>query len=190
MADSTNPLPRAEDERSRRPRLGLLLLLLTALIVVVLAIALLGGGDDPEPTGATGSVDTSQAATDPPGSGELMAADASLLPRTPAELAGLVGERVEGTGVTVVGVGGSGFFVGGENGTDEQIYVEYGAKTGEDEPSQDYEPQEGDIIDLSGELRPAPENPADARELEADDAVAVATRGVFVNATTVEPSEN
>lgn len=77
----------------------------------------------------------------------------------------------------------SGFFVGSSK-TDE-VYVEYGGKTGENEASG-FRPKVGDKVDLSGPVRPAPQDPATALKLNSEQAGQVTARGGFINADTVK----
>ncbi len=177
------------------------LLLLAAL--VALAITLLGGGDDDDgktktastPTTATSTPTTATstpsastpAAATPPATGDggtLVAAGTSLLPVPADGFKALAGEDATGSRNKVLSVVDSGFFVG--TSEQDRVFVEYGSAVGADEDKQTYKAKVGDIVDLTGPVRPAPEDPATTFKLESADAAALTKQGAYVNATTVK----
>lgn len=164
------------------PRWLLPLLALLALLVL-LVLLLRGCGDDEETTSST----TPPAATQPAGgpgggAGDLTAEGSSLLGQD--DLSGRVGQTATGTGVKVVKVvGQQGFWVG--RSETDRVYVEYGAKAGTAEAGAEFKPKVGDTVDLTGEVRPAPEQPGRTLKVEADDEALITQQGAFLNADTV-----
>jgi hypothetical protein len=121
--------------------------------------------------------------------GRLVAGGQDLLPATQAPFGGdLVGQRAQGTGVRVQEVvQDEGFFVG--TSEQDRVYVEFGGEVGQAEQGAQVtnELQVGDVVDLEGEVRPAPEQPGQTLNLDQADADRVREQGVFVNATEVTP---
>jgi hypothetical protein len=78
-----------------------------------------------------------------------------------------------------------GFWVGSSE--QDRVYVEWGGTVGSNEA--DFTPTVGDTVDLTGPVRPAPENPETALKLNAADAELVRTNGGFVNADEVAPAQ-
>lgn len=138
----------ADDGGRPRKRRGWLwgLLALLALLAVLL-IALLSGGKDEN---------------------TLTARNQSLLPVPSGGLGTYETEPATGRQVTVQSVvQDEGFWVG--TSSRDRVYVEYGGDVGENEP-QNAEPAVGDKVNLSGEMRPAPENPGRTLRLADQDA--------------------
>jgi len=149
----------------------LLGLLLLAAVVVALVLLLSGGKDDKKSAAAPAAA---------PATGALTAGGRSLL-GSPAQA---VGTPAVGKAVKVLSVvEGEGFFVG--TSAADRVYVEYGGAVGADEPAHDYRAVVGDAVDLTGPVRPAPQDPARTLKLGAQDARLVASEGAYVNATTV-----
>jgi hypothetical protein len=174
------------------PLLGLLALLLLA----VLLIALLTGGDDEEsgaaqpsptaesaaPSGAGGGTDADAGAGTAAGS--LTAGNQSLLPVPTGGLARYETETATGRQVTVQSVvEDEGFWVG--TSPQDRVYVEYGGDVGANE-AQGAEPTVGDEVNLTGEVRPAPQNPARTLNLPGRQAEQVSRQGAYINADNVE----
>jgi hypothetical protein len=114
----------------------------------------------------------------------LRAAGVDLLAGTP-DAADVVGRAAAGRGVRVQQVvPGEGFFVG--TSERDRVYVEFGGDVGEDETSE--LPRRGDVVDLSGPVRPAPEDPARTLELDDEQAALVEELGFYVNADRVTPA--
>ena len=121
--------------------------------------------------------------------GQLVAGGEDLLPATQAQFGeGLVGQSAQGTQVRVQEVvQDEGFFVGTSD--EDRVYVEFGGDVGESEQGAQVTNnlRVGDVVDLEGEVRPAPEDPAQTLNLDEADAQVVTEQGVFVNATQVTP---
>jgi hypothetical protein len=181
----------AGDGGGGRKRAGWLWWLLGLLAVVaatILLISLLGGDDDPSPSGQATRTQT-EAGTQPQAQagadqGSLTAGDQPLLPVPAAGLAAYAGEAAQGQEVRVHSVvEDEGFWVG--SSMDERVYVEYGGDVGENE-NQGFEPTPGDRVNLTGPVRPAPEDPAQTLNLPAQDAQMVSEQGAYINADRVE----
>ena len=198
MARDRNPNPGAvslgERDGGRKKGGAWWKWLLAALLLIgaiILLAALLGGDDEPSTAGQTSPAtrttpaDDSTADSAAPsaaGGGTLTAGEASLLP-VPEDVGQYVGQDAEGQGVEVQSVvGNEGFWVG--TSQTDRVYVEYGGDVGEDEAR--FRPEVGDVVDLDGPVRPAPEDPAQTLNLEDADAEQVRTQGAYVNAETVE----
>lgn len=171
---------------------GLLALLLVAALVILL-ISLLGGDDDDE-SARTGQTTTqagqatdqaAPAAGSATEGGTLTAEGTSLLPVPGGGLESYVGDNADGRGVTVQKVvEQEGFFVG--TSAQDRVYVEYGGDVGEDE--RQFAPTVGDRVDLTGPVRPAPEDPAQTLKLDAEDAKTVSDQGGYINADSAQPA--
>ena len=190
-ADSTGARAAGTGGDRRKKRGGWLWWVLGLLALLLLAALLLGlfSGDDddakkpanqttqptPEPAGGTAG----QA-----GAGTLTARGTSLLPVPAGGLAEFETETATGQGVTVQSVvKDEGFWVGSSE--QDRVYVEYGGDVGEDE-AQGFEPKVGDKVDLTGEMRPAPADPAQTLNLPEQDAQLVSEQGAYVNADNVQ----
>lgn len=172
-----------EPQRRRRGMgwLWALLALLAVALVAVLALGLFDGDDDG--TGGT--------ATDAGGS--MTAGGTSILPPPGGGLADYVGRDATGKSVIVQSVVRNaennrlaGFWVGSSE--QDRVYVEWGGTVGPDEA--DYTPEVGEKVNLTGPVRPAPENPATALELNSADAELVRTQRGYVNADSVSPAQS
>jgi hypothetical protein len=75
-------------------------------------------------------------------------------------------------------VSGTGFWVGSSN--DDRVFVEYGSTVGSDE-AQPYNPKVGDVVELRGEVRPAPADPARTLKLAGRDAKQLKVQGAYIN---------
>jgi hypothetical protein len=180
----------AGDGGGPRKRRGWLWGLLGLLAVVaVLLIALLSGGNDENTGGAQPSPSAdaaapAQAAGDGAAAGSLTARNQSLLPVPSDGLGTYATEPATGRQVTVQSVvQDEGFWVG--TSSQDRVYVEYGGDVGENEP-QNAEPAVGDKVNLSGEMRPAPEHPGRTLRLADQDAQQVSRQGAYINADNVE----
>lgn len=179
----------------RRKGLLWLLLGLLALVALALVLFLLLKGDDEKqgstskatPTASATPVDdTANGKANPAAGGTLTAGGTDLLPVPNATaLTGTKGEAATGEGVTVQSVvPGQGFWVG--TSETDRVYVELGGDVGQDEqPGQDVKVAKGDKVTLKGEVRPAPEDPAQTLELSPSDGDLVSSQGIFVNAEDV-----
>ena len=99
-------------------------------------------------------------------------------------LAAFEGEQATGRQVTVQSVvKDEGFWVG--TSQQDRVYVEYGGDVGANE-TQGSEPAVGDKVNLTGEMRPAPQNPGRTLNLSDTDARQVSQQGAYVNADDVE----
>jgi hypothetical protein len=179
----------AGDGGGPRKRRGWLwgLLGLLALLAVLL-IALLSGGNDENTGGAQPSPSADAAAPaqagDGAAAGSLTARNESLLPVPSGGLGTYETEPATGRQVTVQSVvQDEGFWVG--TSSRDRVYVEYGGDVGENEP-QNAEPAVGDKVNLSGEMRPAPEHPGRTLRLADQDAQQVSRQGAYINADNVE----
>ena len=153
----------------RRKLLPLLLALLLAAALAILLISLLGGDDD------GGSSEA----------GRLSAGGAQLLPPPEGGLSTQVGQNASGKDVVVQAVNGNeGFFVG--SGTKDRVYVEWGGDVGADEA--DFQPKEGDRVNLNGPVKAAPEKAERVLNLSPEDAALVSRQGAYVNAEEVTPA--
>ena len=181
-----------------------LLALLAAALIAALALGLFDGGDDGGQTAGQGQGATEQqgtgsaqrgaaaggTATDAGGS--LNAGGTSLLPPPAGGLGDYVGQDATGKSVVVQSVVRNaeendtleGFWVGSSE--QDRVYVEWGGTVGSNEA--DYTPTVGEKVNLTGPVRPAPENPETALKLNAADAELVRTHGGFVNADEVSPA--
>lgn len=172
--------------------LPLLLGLLLLLALVLLLFFLLRGDDDDSGRASSTATATATPAGDGGSAtggaaGTLTAGGTELLPVPDAsELDATEGETAEGEGVTVQSVvPGQGFWVG--TSETDRVYVELGGDVGEDEqPGKDVMVAEGDRVDFMGEVRPAPEDPAQTLSLPPSDGDLVKSQGIFVNAADVE----
>lgn len=199
---------RLDDDRNRKKRglwwlWGLLGLLLIGLLLFLL---LRGDDDDVDRTASKAKTEaatpTATATQAPAGAeagagagaaagaaGTLTAGGASLLPVAEAgELTDSVGDRATGRNVTVQElVPGQGFWVG--SSASDRVYVELGGDVGQDEqPAGDVDLRVGDKVNLTGETRPAPEDPAKTLNLDQKSAETVKSQGIFVNADKVQPA--
>jgi len=159
-----------------------LLLLLLLLAAVILLVSLLGGDDDDSGNAGGTTTAQSQSAASSSAAGTLTAAGTSLLP-VPDDLSASVGEQAEGRGVKVLSVvEDEGFWVGTSRA--DRVYVEYGGDVGENEQAS--RPSVGDTVDLTGPVRPAPDDPGRTLRLEKADSDLVERQGAFINASSVE----
>jgi hypothetical protein len=159
----------------RRRRGGWLKWLLPLLMLAALAIALVAllGGDDDKASSGAGSA----------GAGSLVAGGKDLLSLPAEGLEGSVGKDAKATGVTVQSVvEGEGFWVGSSK--QDRVYVEYGGAAGENEQGA-FRPKVGDKVNLTGPVRPSPQDPAAALRLDEADAALVKRNGGFINADRV-----
>ena len=179
--------------KKKKKKRGLLwgLLALLLLVAAIVLLASLLGGDDEKKSAAGGTATQQQEASGSAASssgGTLTAKGEGLLPLpSDGTVADLVGEEATGTGVTVQAVNAQeGFWVG--NSATDRVYVEFGGDVGENEAgSKAFEPKVGDTVDLTGEVRPSPVDPATALNIDdADAAELVKSQGFFVNATSVK----
>jgi hypothetical protein len=188
----------ADGEPHRKRRLGwlwwLLGLLALAAIVALLA-GLLGNDDDDGGNAANNSGQSGQSATaggDNTAAG-LSAGGTQLLPVPSGGLGNGVGQQAQGRDVIVQSVvrgqedpdALEGFWVGSSQ--QDRVYVEWGGDVGSDEAT--YVPKEGEKVNLSGPVRPAPEDPEQTLNLNAADAELVRSQGGYVNADEVAPSD-
>jgi hypothetical protein len=180
-----------------------LLGLLALLLVLALLLGLFSGGDDDEAgqgaggttaqtTATTGGTDGGAAAgggaqDGAAGGATLTVEGESLLP-VPGDLSGFVGRTAQGRGVEVQSVPGEqGFFVG--TSEEDSVYVEYGARAGEREPGAEFRPEVGQRVDVTGEVRPAPDEPGRTLGVAGADEQRIARQGAFVNADSVTAAE-
>ena len=195
MAPERNRRPGAVSVGGRKKGaawLKWLLPLLLLLLGAILFFALSGDDDDKKaaqtPTAAqTAPADQGSAESAAPaaGGGTLTAGEASLLP-APQDIGQYVGQEAEGREVVVQSVvENEGFFVG--TSETDRVYVEYGGEVGEDE--RDFRPEVGDKVNLTGPVRPAPEDPGRTLRLEKADSDLIKQQGAFINATTAEKAE-
>jgi hypothetical protein len=77
-----------------------------------------------------------------------------------------------------------GFWVG--SSAQDRVYVEWGGDVGADEAT--YRPKVGEKVNLTGPVRPAPEDPAQTLNLKAADADLVRSQGGYINADDVTPA--
>ncbi len=75
-------------------------------------------------------------------------------------------------------VEGEGFFVG--TGPQDRTYVEFGGGVGQNERGE--LPQVGDRVNVTGPVRPSPQEPEQTLKLSAEQAQVVRERGAYVNA--------
>ncbi|MDA0180569.1 hypothetical protein OJ997_09720 [Solirubrobacter phytolaccae] len=186
------PLGDREPRRAGGGWLKWLLPLLALLLVLVLVLAMRLGGDDDASTSGDRSTATAaatatseaSAGTSDAGAATLTAGDRPLRGDDAESLTAAVGQQAEGTGATVLSVvSGTGFWVGSSDA--DRVFVEYGSTVGTDE-SQPYKPKVGDVVALSGEVRPAPADPAQTLKLGAPDAEQVKAQGAYINAQDVQ----
>lgn len=185
----------AVGEEKKRGLLPLILGLLLLLILAAVIIGLVSCGDDedksasttpaPSATASTPAASTPSTASVPAATAALTAGDDDVVGGDPAKIADHVGDPATGAELKVLSVVKSGFFVG--TGDTDRQYVEYGGEVGQDETSVEL-PAVGDTVGLKGEIRPAPEDPAQTLKLEDADAQLVTERGAYVNATSVSPA--
>jgi hypothetical protein len=180
-----------DDGRKRKKRPWLLWLLgLLALLLLALALIALLGGDDKKDKADKASQSSGQSADKAASGGgaaaggTLTAGGASLLP-PPSDLSDRVGDSAEGKGVTVQAVAGQqGFWVG--TSKKERVYVEYGAKAGGTEKGAAFKPKVGQKVNLTGPIRPAPEQPGRTLKVSVADEKLIKQQGAFINADRVE----
>jgi hypothetical protein len=198
----------ATEPHGRRRRLGwlwALLALLAAALVAALALGLFDGDDDGGQTAGQGQgaaeqrgAGSAQEAAGAGGTatvagGSLTAGGTSILPPPGSGLGDYVGQDATGNSVMVQSVVRNaeedntleGFWVGSSE--QDRVYVEWGGTVGSNEA--DYTPKVGEKVDLTGPVRPAPENPETALKLNAGDADLVRSQGGFVNADEVSPAQ-
>lgn len=196
--ESTGAVAAGGGERGGRKRrrpgwLVPLLALLALLVLALLLFLLLRGGDDdkaekakaggkPVPTQTPASIGRT-------GSGDLVAGGKNLLPVAQAgDLKSTVGKPAVGTAVAVQEVvKGQGFWIG--SSAKDRVYVEFGGDVGSDEqPGTDVGIVTGDRVNVTGEVRPAPQDPAKALNLDERSAKLVEREGIFLNAKKVVPA--
>lgn len=158
--------------RKRGGWLWWLLGLLALAALALLLISLLGGDDEKQASA--------------PGAGAkntLTAEGRALRGNAPDTLKGAIGQQATGSANKVLSVAsGTGFWVGASNS--DRTFVEYGSAVGGNE-NQTYKPKVGDVVDLRGEVRPAPADPQQTLKLDATDAEQLKAQGAYVNATRV-----
>jgi hypothetical protein len=170
---------------TRKLLLALLGLLLVALLAGVLLSLLIGDDDDDQASRPAATATQAGSATGAT-PGELSVEGDSLLP-VRGSLARYVGAEAEGRGITVQRVAGQqGFWVG--TSERDSVYVEFGAKAGETEEGAQYKPKVGDRVNLSGPVRPAPEQPGRTLHVPVSDERVIQRQGVFINADEVRPA--
>jgi len=191
----------------RRRRMGwlwALLGLLAAALIAALALGLFDGDDGGQTAGqgqtaaeqqgaGAGSGQEATGATATDAGGSMTASGTSILPPPDGGLGDYVGQDATGESVVVQSVVRNaqdndtleGFWVG--SSAQERVYVEWGGTVGSNEA--DYIPEVGEKVNLTGPVRPAPENPETALKLNAADAEFVRTHGGFVNADDVSPAQ-
>ena len=181
------------EDKGKRGLLPIILGLL-ALIILLVVIGLVSCGGDDDDGGDDAAAPTTSAPTTAStpsaptaGTGTLTSASQSLLGGDASSIGQQTGQQAEGTGVEVLSVAKDGFFVG--TGDADRQYVEFGGEVGEDETGAgDYKAKVGDTVDLTGEVRPAPQDPGRTLRLEQADSDLVSQRGAFINADSVTPS--
>ena len=181
----------AGSDPHRKRRLGWLwwLLGILALAAIVALLAGLIGRDDDE-RAATGQTTNGQTGGAP--ATGLSAGGTQLLPVPSGGLGDAVGQCAQGREVVVRSVvrgqedpdALEGFWVGSSDR--DRVYVEWGGDVGADEAS--YVPKVGETVNLSGPVRPAPENPERTLNLGSADAELVRSQGGYVNAEEVTPA--
>jgi len=77
-----------------------------------------------------------------------------------------------------------GFWVGSSE--QDRVYVEWGGDVGSDEAT--YVPNVGEKVNLTGPVRPAPQDPERTLNLSAPEAELVSSQGGYVNADEVTPA--
>ncbi len=199
----------AAGQPHRKRGLGWLWLVLGLLALAAIIAALAGafdGNDDPErPSGqAQQQADPNAGAGAGAGAGQeatggasdagrLVAGGTSLLPVPSGGLSEYVGEQARGENVRVLSVVSNaddpealeGFWVGTSD--QDRTYVEWGGDVGTDEA--DYRPEVGERVNLTGPVRPAPQDPAQTLNLSDTDAELVRSQGGYINADEVTPVE-
>jgi hypothetical protein len=169
----------AEPRRGGRRR-GLLwglLALLAAAIIAAIALGLFSGDDNGGRAG-----------------GSLSAGGTAILPPPSGGLGKVVGQQASGKGAVVQSVvhkaaandTPEGFWVG--TSAKDRVYVEWGGTVGGNEAT--HTPAVGDKVDLSGPVRPAPQDPQQTLKLSAADAQLVKSEGGYVNADKVSPAKD
>ena len=197
---------RAADGGAHRKRgLGWLWLLLGLLALAAIVAALAGafdGSDDAEraagqtqqqadPDAGAGAAAGDEAAGGAGDAGRLVAGDTSLIPVPGGGLGEYVGEQSRGENVRVLSVVSNaddpealeGFWVGTSD--QDRNYVEYGGEVGTDEA--DFRPEVGQRVNLTGPVRPAPQDPARTLNLSDKDSETVRSQGGYINADEVTP---
>jgi hypothetical protein len=196
MSGTTRGARSAFDDDGRKKR-GFPWWLLALLAIALIAIVLLARscGDDEE-SGDRGAATTpttqEQPEAAPSGAaggeaGTLTAGGQSLLGGgAGASLEQYVEQPAEGQRVRVQEViPEEGFFVG--TSEEDRVYVEFGGDVGETEQnSNSYNAKVGDEVNLTGPVRPAPAEPEQTLNLDAEDAAQVKKQGAFINAEMVE----
>jgi len=115
-----------------------------------------------------------------------------VIPSAAASIGERVGESAEGREVVVQSVVQSaedpnaleGFWVG--SSAQDRVYVEWGGDVGADEA--DFQPKEGDRVNLNGPVKAAPEKAERVLNLSPEDAALVSRQGAYVNAEEVTPA--
>lgn len=188
-----------DGEGHRKRRLGWLwwLLGLLALAAIIALLVGLTGGDDSDersatPSGQSENSGQSGGAGGTTAAGDLSAGDVKLLPVPSGGFAGSVGDSAQGRDVVVQSVvrgqedpnALEGFWVG--SSAQDRVYIEWGGDVGTDEAT--YRPKVGEKVNLTGPVRPAPEDPARTLNLNAADADLVSSQGAYINAEDVTPA--
>lgn len=183
--------PLGEGDGGGRRKRGLLWVLLGLIALLILAgvlIALFSGGGDEDSTSSgtrppatdTGTSPSATAGSAAPG-GSFTSGSASWTPGE-ALIADSTGDDAEGSGLKVQEVvDGRGFWVGTD--ATKRGYVELGSQAGETE--SDALPEVGDSVQVSGPVRPAPQDPEQTLGLDASGAKQVTDQGAYVNADEV-----
>jgi hypothetical protein len=199
---------RAADGGAHRKRgLGWLWLLLGLLALAAVVAALAGAFDgsddaeraagqtqqqaDPNAGAGAGAGAGDEAAGGAGDAGRLVAGDTSLIPVPGGGLGEYVGEQSRGENVRVLTVVSNaddpealeGFWVGTSD--QDRTYVEYGGDVGTDEA--DFRPEVGQRVNLTGPVRPAPQDPARTLNLSDKDSETVRSQGGYINADEVTP---
>ncbi len=166
---------------NRSPAILLMAVAAFVMFGIPIIIALQDTGTDRADSPAV----SSQARTTAPSSSDCTLASGEPLLPVPDDLSGFVGDDAQCTGVVVQSVvDDDGFWVG--TSQSDRVYVEYGGDVGETEEGSSFVPAVGDRVDLSGPIRPAPQNPGRTLRLRQADNDLVRRQGAYVNADTAE----
>ncbi|MDP8908620.1 MAG: hypothetical protein M3N47_05785, partial [Chloroflexota bacterium] len=180
-------------EPSRQPAGRKLVDLAGAVIIMFVVFAsgvliVLRANDDEDSTGAATTAAQqydASARTTATREASLTVGEPSLLP-VPDDLSVYIGQQAEGKRVEVQSVVEGGFWVG--RSQTDRVYVKCRREIGDNEST--FDPTVAAKVNLTGRVRPAPDDPRTALRLNPPDSDLVRRQGAYIDADTVQQTRD